>query len=101
METVPPSPLRIRLLGGFTVSLGARVIPAQAWRLTKARALIKLLALAPGHRLHREQVLDALWPDFTPDVALKNLYSTLTDARRGLTPATIQLAGGILVLDAP
>ena len=28
-----------------------------------AASLVKLLALADGHRRHREQVIDALWPD--------------------------------------
>ena len=31
--------------------------------------LVKLLALAPNRRLHREQVLDALWPDVLVDDA--------------------------------
>ena len=36
-------------------------------------ALVKLLALAPGYRLHREQVMDALWPDLAPEAAAGNL----------------------------
>ena len=55
--------VRIRLLGGFSVSVGSRTIQEGVWRLRKAAALVKLLALAPGHRLHREQIMDALWPD--------------------------------------
>jgi hypothetical protein len=34
---------------------------------------VKLLALAPRHRLHREQVIDALWPDLPPDAGAANL----------------------------
>jgi len=45
--------VRIRLLGGFFVSVGSRTIQEGVWRLRKAAALVKLLALAPGHRLHR------------------------------------------------
>ena len=44
-------PMRIRLLGGFRVSVGPRSITGDAWRLKKAASLLKLLALAPGHRL--------------------------------------------------
>jgi DNA-binding SARP family transcriptional activator len=36
-----------------------------AWRLRRARTLVKLLTLAPRHRLHREQVVDALWGEHT------------------------------------
>jgi hypothetical protein len=54
--------LRIELLGGFRVTAGGRVLPESAWRRRKPAALVKLLALAPGHRLHREQAMDLLWP---------------------------------------
>jgi two-component SAPR family response regulator len=55
--------VRIGLLGGFRLSVGPRLIEEDRWRLRKARSLLKLLALAPGHRLHREQVMETLWPD--------------------------------------
>jgi hypothetical protein len=48
--------IRIRLLGGFELTVGARTIEEGAWRLRKAANLVKLLALAAGNRLHREQV---------------------------------------------
>ncbi len=54
--------VRIRLLGGFQVSVGSRSIEDGAWRLRKAASLIKLLALAPQHRMHREQMMEHLWP---------------------------------------
>jgi len=39
---------RIRLLGGFSVASGGSPIDDRAWRLRKAKALVKLLALAPA-----------------------------------------------------
>ena len=59
----PPDELRISLLGGFRVSVGARQIPSAAWKLRRAPLLLKLLALAPGCRMPRDQVIDVLWPD--------------------------------------
>jgi DNA-binding SARP family transcriptional activator len=44
------------LFSGFRVSIGSRAIREDAWRLRKAKAMVKLLALAPEHRLHRERV---------------------------------------------
>jgi DNA-3-methyladenine glycosylase II len=41
----------VRMLGGFSVSVGPRTVEEGGWRLRKAASLIKLLALAPGHRL--------------------------------------------------
>ena len=55
--------VRVKLLGTFTISVGSRIISQDEWRPKKAANLIKLLVLAPGHRLHREQVMKALWPD--------------------------------------
>jgi DNA-binding SARP family transcriptional activator len=76
--------LRIELLGGFRVASGTRPIPDDAWRRRKAAGLVKLLALAPGHRLHREQAMDALWPDLDPDAAAANLRKAVHYARRAL-----------------
>jgi DNA-binding SARP family transcriptional activator len=45
------------MLGGFRVSEGSRNLEESAWRLRKAKSLVKLLALAPGHRMHRERVM--------------------------------------------
>jgi DNA-binding SARP family transcriptional activator len=45
------------MLGGFSVSVGARSVEEGEWRLRKAAGLVKLLALKPGHRMHRERVM--------------------------------------------
>ena len=54
--------VRVEMLGGFRVTVGSRVVVGDVWRLRKAAALVKLLALEPNHRLHREQAVDLLWP---------------------------------------
>ena len=74
--------LRIRLLGGFEVSVGARTIQEGDWCLRKAANLIKLLALASGNRLHREQLMYTLWPNFGLSAASNNLRQTVHAARR-------------------
>jgi DNA-binding SARP family transcriptional activator len=79
--------VRIRMLGGFQLSVGDRILPQNTWRLRKAASLVKLLALAPGHRLHREQVMEALWPVRDKKAASNNLRRTLHSARRALDPA--------------
>jgi len=76
----------VRLLGGFRVSVGSRTIPQNEWRLRRAAALVKLLALAPRHRLHREQAMDLLWPDSGRKAASNSLRKTLYAARRALDP---------------
>ena len=80
--------MRVRLLGGFSVSVGTRVIRPEEWRSKKAASLVKLLALAPGHRMHREQAMDLLWPDSGQNAASNNLRQVLYGARRVLGPAS-------------
>src|SRR5215213_10260193 len=84
-----PETLRIWLLGGFKVSVGSRSIGEQEWHLRKAVSLLKLLALAHGHRLHREQAMDLLWPDLEPKAALNNLNYALHVGRRTLEPSAL------------
>jgi hypothetical protein len=79
--------VRIRLLGGFEVSVGARTIKEGDWRLRKAASLIKLLALASGNPLHREQLTYTLWPNLGISAASNNLRQTVHAARRILDAA--------------
>src|SRR5580704_10266078 len=79
--------LKIDLLGGFQVTVRGSAVPHEAWRRRKPAALLKLLSLAPGHRLHREQLMDALWPDLDPGAAAANLRKALHQARTALDEA--------------
>src|SRR4051812_964472 len=81
------APLRIRLLGGFAITAGDRVVPEGAWRLRRGKSLVKLLALAPERHLHREQIAETLWPDRDPGSAANNLRQVIFVARRALDAA--------------
>ncbi len=85
--SVEPEPVRVWLLGDFRVSVGSRSIGQEGWRLKKAGNVLKVLALAPGYRVHREQAMELLWPDLDPEAALNNLHHTLHVARRVLEPS--------------
>ncbi|MBA2454591.1 MAG: hypothetical protein H0V47_15580, partial [Chloroflexia bacterium] len=105
--TKGPPPLHVQLLGGFQVTVGDRIVPDAAWRTQKARGLVKLLCLAPNHQLHREQVLDLLWPELETEAAAANLRSTVHAVRRALEPGRantsrpcLQLRRDVLALDA-
>src|SRR5215217_65994 len=86
-------PLCIKLLGGFEISVGPRALKEDQWRLRKAASLVKLLALAPGHYMHREQIMDLLWPDLNPRAAANNLRYALYNARRTLGSALATASG--------
>ena len=89
----------ITLLGGFSVELNGVPTTMEGWGRRQAAALVKLLALAPGRRLHREQVIDALWPEQSLDEASPKLHKAAHFARRALDqPAGILLRDDIVSL---
>lgn len=74
--------VELQLLGGFSVRVDGAPVPAFPRR--HAAALVKLLALVPGHRLPCERALDALWPDLLLDEARPRLHKAAHYARRTL-----------------
>ena len=76
-----PGNLTIQLLGAFVVTLNGVPIPDEAWKLRKVRGLVKLLALAAGHRLSRDQVIETLWPETDPYSGVNKFHQVLFNAR--------------------
>jgi DNA-binding SARP family transcriptional activator len=75
---------RVDLLGRFRVVVGGREVSGDAWRNRRAADLVKLLALAPGHRLSRDRVMAALWPELGTAAAGANLRKAVHFARRAM-----------------
>lgn len=96
----PPASVDVTLLGGFAVAVNGQPVPPNAWRLRKARELVKLLALAADHRIHREQAMDALWGDREPAAAANNLHQAVYVARRALDADAIEVRDEMLRLRA-
>jgi DNA-binding SARP family transcriptional activator len=82
--------LRLWLLGGFRAEVGGQPVPERRWHRRKACSLVKLLALAPGYRLHREQLMDILWPELAPDAARANLRKAVYFARQAIGAETLR-----------
>jgi DNA-binding SARP family transcriptional activator len=98
-----PQQFRITLLGGFDVKVDGTSVPAGVWRLSKARALVKLLALVEGNSMHRDAVVEALWPDLGAAAATNNLHQAMHSARRALAtadapPDVLRLRDGVIAL---
>lgn len=81
-----PPPIRARLLGPVDLRVGDRILAPGAWRRRPARRILLMLLGTPGHRLPRDVVLDALWPDHNLDVSLNSLYKVMHTLRRTLQP---------------
>ena len=99
--------LRIQTLGGLAVWRGTARLPVECWR-PKILALLTCLLSAPGCRMQREAVMEALWPDAAPELATRNLAATMhllrsvLDAPHGAASA-LRLTGDTLAVigDAP
>ncbi|MET9584926.1 AAA family ATPase [Streptomyces sp. NPDC006539] len=74
------------LFGGFKVERDGGAPLADKWPRPSARALVKLLAVSPGHSLHREQAMEICWPDSDAQAALGSLRVALHAARRAIEP---------------
>lgn len=79
--------LRIHLLGAIqAVRPDGTVVDGRYWRRLKVRALLALLAVNRGQKLHRDQILEALWPTMNYETALHNFNTTVYYLRRCLEP---------------
>ncbi|HQK15773.1 MAG TPA: BTAD domain-containing putative transcriptional regulator, partial [Anaerolineae bacterium] len=85
LNNLPPPPLRVLTLGGFQVYRGGIPIPAEAWQRRKTRQLLLYLLLRRAP-VARDELLEVLWPDLSPDSAALALNTTFSELRRILEP---------------
>ncbi len=90
--------LEVHLLGEFRVIDGARDIPPSAWEHRRSADLVKVVALAPGHRLVKDVVLEALWPKLDATAATAALHKAASLARKVLGKHRVVLEQGEVAL---
>lgn len=91
--------VEIRVLGAFELTVDGGADTAVGLRRRDAARLAKLLAVTPGHRLPREQLLDALWPDVDPAAAANRLHKAAHFVRRATGhPEAMVLSGDVVAL---
>ncbi len=93
--------VHIRLLGGFGVERDGEEVPQGVWQRRSGKALAKMLAAVPQHRLHREVLMDRLWPAADPASAGKSLHQALLSMRRAMdsTPQASRIGSCVRLLD--
>jgi DNA-binding SARP family transcriptional activator len=91
------SRLEIRLLGPFRIAVNGEPVDERQWARRKPKLLVKLLALQPHHQLHREQIIEFLWPELDSEAAGNNLYKTVHLARRALEPESDARTGSSFI----
>lgn len=82
----PGYTLWVRTLGPFQVWRGRSPVPAAEWQREKARQLFQLFIATRGQWLMREQITDMLWPDLSPEAAVRDFKVALNTLQRALDP---------------
>jgi DNA-binding SARP family transcriptional activator len=86
LAKVPPPPLRIYGLGQFTVFQSQRRIQDQAWQRRKSGELFRYLLLKPNHSAGRDEILEDLWGEHSPDNAQDLFHQATSTLRHILEP---------------
>lgn len=97
--TEPDPAVRIRTLGGFGVDRGGEPVPLAAWQSKKARDLLKILVARRGSAVHREELLEALWPGEPASRTSNRLSVALSTLRAVLDPSGRGADAPVVVTD--
>lgn len=76
IKAISVEPLRIQTFGPFRVFFNNREITGANWRTTKSRDLFAYL-VHQNQPVSIDQILEDLWPNYTPDKASANFHTTL------------------------
>ncbi|MCA9917034.1 MAG: HEAT repeat domain-containing protein, partial [Anaerolineales bacterium] len=87
LEQAPPPLLTIQLMGAFRLQRGAVWLEEGAWHRPIVQRLFQFFALNAGHRVSKDQILEALWPDSDPDKAWGTFRTVYSRLRKLLEPA--------------
>ncbi len=93
--------VEIQVLGGFFSSCRWGVSRLACWRRDRAAALVKLLAVTPQHRIHREQVVEIFWPETDSETAGAALRKAVHFARKALGHNDLIATNGDILALAP
>ncbi len=76
--------IRVSVFGGFGVRRDGQLLAEGLFERRRARDLVSVLAVAPGHRMRRGQIVEILWPDDEFCRGPRRLYEAVTEARKCL-----------------
>jgi DNA-binding SARP family transcriptional activator len=85
-----PQPLRIYTLGRFGLVSGAGGLAVEKWKRKQAVTLLKCLVAHLGRAVHREYLIECLWPETDEARGWERLKVTVYFLRRQLRAAGIE-----------
>lgn len=78
--------LQIETFGGFRAWRGAEEIPPTAWGREKAIQLLQLFVTFRRKQLHKEQIIDMLWPELEPGAGDRDFKVALNAIQKAIEP---------------
>ncbi len=96
-ESLTTAPLYIQTFGPFRAWRKGQEIPRAAWAREKALQLLQLLVCHRGQLLHRDQIMEAIWPDNSPSSGATGLRVALSALRSTLEPDRESGTDGLFV----
>ena len=77
---------RVRMFGGFDITVGERKVQDREWSKRKGRVLFAALVLRQGREVPREQLFEQLWPEMDAARARNNFYVIWSSMKHVLSP---------------
>ncbi|MCR4300064.1 MAG: winged helix-turn-helix domain-containing protein [Sulfuricaulis sp.] len=84
IQAPPHGTMQVFMLGGFGLAVGGRGVDFGKWKRKQAVTLLKYLVTQVGRQVHRERILDSLWPNVDEDRGWDRLKVTMCYLRRQL-----------------
>ncbi|MEP7381503.1 MAG: response regulator [Gemmatimonadota bacterium] len=78
--------LELRCFGPFVAIRRGHPIAAEAFTRSKALVLLKMLALRNGDPVHRDVLIEQIWPDVDPRQGANRLHGVVHDLRSVIEP---------------
>jgi len=79
--------LRVQTLGGFHVWRGQVEVVPREWQRDKARQLFQLLLAQRSRWLQRDEIVEILWPNLSPEAAARDFKVALNAVNKAIDPA--------------
>ena len=80
-----PAAAQLRVLGAFELTIGGVPVDHFAVR-PRARKALHMLALHVGRSVHRDVLMQAVWPDSRPDAGRRSVHVAISSLRHLLEP---------------
>lgn len=83
--------LRVFTLGPFGLAFRDRAIPIWQWERKQAVTLLKHLVTSRGHGVHRERLIELLWPEVPEQRGRERLKTVVYSLRQGFRRAGVNI----------